>query len=59
MPSGVVRRAAFLSQQSCYDVLHFLMVGKPTEFDAGQPRSREKTLAEKLREPRAEPFALV
>ena len=39
--------------------LHFLIIGKPAEFDACLLRSWKKTLAEKLSAPRAEPFALV
>ena len=44
---------------SCDDVLHFLIIGKPAEFDACLLRSWKKPLAEKLSAPRAEPFAFV
>jgi hypothetical protein len=39
--------------------LHFLIIGKPAEFDACLLRFWKKPLAEKLSAPRAEPFALV
>ena len=50
MPSGIVRRVDCLGRLgalsvpggSCDDVLHFLMIGKPAEFDACLLRSWKK-----------------